>query len=1524
MEITQAFGKYQVTKLNLGQPSGVDVAKLLEEGYLSSRKCTREGPDEALSSIFECRECGQTAGQQAATINGKYEEHRFELMKDLTRIHPPTYRRKLLDALPMVLEIADLDVASLKKPDCVKESLWNEWKERVTVCGGSEYRFAFLERNHNWTAVYHTSSGKTRLELRLYRNYAEWLLFVEAPCKRGPLRDILERPVARFNVSSGSFVGGRCEICLPISQKATLAVEAQGETHKSWRNRLGLKGKFESEIQFEKLKIEVETEDKELKDKIDGFYQHLPKCGGACGSMHKKITASTSSKEEPVYFFLESGRKTIPDDDSYIFSGSCHRTAYGEFREVYLTVDPALQYRPVFANSNPPDEEQNKVLQAFIPGKWMSLDNVVVREISKSSKQLTCSVPSSDLVVPVHLNGWKSSAALASFSFPANTSNEVFMKCQRADTPLDLNLQKSTQILRDLAFVTSRLTIPDMEEKWNTLDRSLLEQENGEDSICPSCAPPKPSVRWTLVSKGNKRIYTPMEDWKEAALYEARLKIRPSPWNVRFNASTDGMLGVQIGCNAVSLCQRAYGLLPRITPARKAMIQQGDSEIRYDWRVVPHTESSSREIPKLKLSSNKNDEEAPHPPNFQMKLRKEQRRSLSWMQRQESTHMPFMEEEVCESVLPSLEWRAEGRIRRPVQIFGGIVCDEVGYGKTCISLALIDSNAENEKHQKQSDSPFINTKATLVVVPGHLMLQWPKEIEKFLGKSKKVCVIRDMKSFNDTAIGDILAADIVVVNFTVLCNDMYYTRLARFSGRSPKSVPNGKKGGRHFDSVYESCLENIPNRVSQLRSDASSVYEAIESDAEKCREEESKDDEAMKTERKKSQYKHGDTSNSKTNNSQKSKDDKDTDPWKSRTDAVQEDFTKMKSPPLELFHWNRIIVDEFTYLLEKSERQRPLSVVRRLSADNRWYLSGTPRHESFDDVQSLASLLGLYLGEEEPSDYKKASKAGTDIAEKTGAEKMSCFMEKKSVQWHERRLGKAQEFLDRFVRQNIAEIDEMPGEENKTMIDLPPVERAIYLELSTYLQSLEMNAQTAKMSKKKSQGDRENRMQKILQDSGSAEEALLKCCTHFDLSGESGTPLKTCEDIIKFRKDQKAELERDIVASVAAAVRQQQKISHLQPGWVDLTKAETGEMLDSVGRYLDDVEASKSIPHGADIEIHLLLKELVAKAKREAEEDPNKPHSAFVNPEEEEEEIGTGSAKKRKVSSTKKEETIDTEQLFAMKKALRDFMHQVRSLGKELCGRVRSLRYIETIRGFQQSQGDGATMIKCKSCKSSNVGLVDAGILSCCGHTGCLKCLEKHAAHGSCVESPSCAVQAKLPHLIPARNLGTDGGDEGDGKDGAKLTEIIQKVHDIIATSDDLMIIFVQFDDLKQKVAEALRRHNIKAVEVKGTVDKQVSALEPFQNEKPKKDDPRVLLLKMDDEQSAGLNLTRINHCIFAHPLLADNKQQYEAYETQAIGRVRRYGQLKTVFVSRFLVTDSIDTEIFHKCGDRNIFKKSA
>ena len=50
---------------------------------------------------------------------------------------------------------------------------------------------------------------------------------------------------------------------------------------------------------------------------------------------------------------------------------------------------------------------------------------------------------------------------------------------------------------------------------------------------------------------------------------------------------------------------------------------------------------------------------------------------------------PFTEEEVEEVRVPSLGWRVEGRARLNTKIRGGVLADEVGFGKTPMIPALI-------------------------------------------------------------------------------------------------------------------------------------------------------------------------------------------------------------------------------------------------------------------------------------------------------------------------------------------------------------------------------------------------------------------------------------------------------------------------------------------------------------------------------------------------------------------------------------------------------------------------------------------------------------------------------------------------------------------------------------------------------------------------------------------------------------------------------------------------------------------
>ena len=64
---------------------------------------------------------------------------------------------------------------------------------------------------------------------------------------------------------------------------------------------------------------------------------------------------------------------------------------------------------------------------------------------------------------------------------------------------------------------------------------------------------------------------------------------------------------------------------------------------------------------------------------------------------------------------------------------------------------------------------------------------------------------------------------------------------------------------------------------------------------------------------------------------------------------------------------------------------------------------------------------------------------------------------------------------------------------------------------------------------------------------------------------------------------------------------------------------------------------------------------------------------------------------------------------------------------------------------------------------------------------------------------------------------------------------------------------------------------------MKGPLSAQIKAMDMLQKEVAGLHDPRVLLLTMDDETSAGVYLTTCNHAVFVHPLFAGTQQQYDA-----------------------------------------------
>lgn len=71
-------------------------------------------------------------------------------------------------------------------------------------------------------------------------------------------------------------------------------------------------------------------------------------------------------------------------------------------------------------------------------------------------------------------------------------------------------------------------------------------------------------------------------------------------------------------------------------------------------------------------------------------------------------------------------------------------------------------------------------------------------------------------------------------------------------------------------------------------------------------------------------------------------------------------------------------------------------------------------------------------------------------------------------------------------------------------------------------------------------------------------------------------------------------------------------------------------------------------------------------------------------------------------------------------------------------------------------------------------------------------------------------------------------------------------------------------------------------------------------------------------------NLQNANHIIFFAPLIARSQYDYNSGMAQAIGRSRRYGQLKHVHIYHVLALNTVEVNIFEQRRRQRLTKRGA
>lgn len=775
-------------------PSDIQKGKTMSTHELhqaamkSVKICACEGQNTSSKwNLLRCLKCGHTA----CTECGSNPAHYYgSIAQDQVIDRWMDFENHLKKNLPMRFNLNGFDRSmweNLRDSDLQVNvaKAWDKYMCLLDPVLSDELRFHSITRQNIWTV--HYEGIHSRLELVFSQMRVQWLLYANAPPEEpsnSPLRQMLQAPIASMVPSESDILKGPWHVLSPVSSSFEMTVEGKGDVVPSFYAEIGLKHpKYTSMKVYTQLSVSASDDEVQgLEFDIRGDYELLQNCGAASGSLHKKVT--THKEELPIYFFLDPTEIGEADFDSWVFALDHERL---DTRRTRLTI---AETTPGFSGVTARNSQQTvrcwyRRQRAYtnvglevppaLPIYCHPKVGVSVRGVSCEESYVpfwTCNVQATSGEKDLPKNVWEVA-----------------------------DLSESPQMVQRFSWLLQRAASLTIFGSWQSY--SLASGESPE-SCCSLCSPAKPRILWTL---GEKDQIQPYENPEDAAVYEQNIKQRPAPFLGFAKIDDNDTLHLHVCLNVITLLHRAWGKLCK------------GNGISFHWRLcVDNVGFLHPHLGQLKERSNDGDEESKQPPNFtRHHLRKEQLRSLTWMRSQEEDDVPpFEEEEVAEALIPSLGWRAEARATTKKTIRGGILGDEVGYGKTAISLALFDSQFQKDSSTiPDKVDGAIPVRATLIVVPHHLVDQWRNEIKKFLGNAYTVLEIKTINALNTLTIRDFQTAHIVLVSATLFRGDKYYSKVSLFA--APPGEPRGD--GRIFSDWLKDAMEGIRAHVNCLVTD---------------------------------------------------------------------------------------------------------------------------------------------------------------------------------------------------------------------------------------------------------------------------------------------------------------------------------------------------------------------------------------------------------------------------------------------------------------------------------------------------------------------------------------------------------------------------------------------------------------------------------------------------------------------------------------------------------------------------------
>ena len=1561
------------------------LKRMQDRAALSVRLCSCEGPLRITrSEIKICIACGATVcSQHAGSPKHHLEPHELQ---SATRESPAKFEAVLMRAIPtrLSLSLTPQMVAAAQASNDNAQSA--EYLRVIETALADIFVFESVKRSQSWTVTY--KAFKMSLKFVINKHEARWELYVmppeDAPVK-AKIRELLHQPVACMILSDPAkdILCGQWKVRPATGVKMRVKVEGGGGMIASFRQGLGLED-FTNEKVFKTIKLEVLDEiDRRRKATVDGVWQVLPRCGTANRLLHQRKfwPKKLNNPNQELFLFLDPDRLG-PNKEDFVIIADDHsrhqisdtRIKLAEFTTAEGQTEP---WRPGF--------EQSTVVHCELPGEWIACsaslsvacaDDLIVRlptagAIERLQKGTACTDKGISLLycevpwygeIPDAL-GESGARILHESDFPI-TKLGLDWLVHRLEYPLSkaLDFQSSVE-----------------NQGWRE-----CAPETTMKTACGSCAPVPPAIKWTCVVKKGARQTTemkPVEDFENMPAYEREYKNRPSPISIELRvdqSNPDKPVGtVNVHLSIIPLIHRAQAMLPYNPHA------QQQPEI--SWRLL--TMASSGVVPALsgfRYTTNKNDAEATfaftdedgeiltQPVQYteiedgyevektkhvEVWLRPEQSRQLSWMiKRDRSDCDLWMESSTIESRCESLGFRLEARTQRLVRSRGGILADDVGFGKTVAMLALARATESQSRLEMSKLIPdgLITSAATVFIVPSPLIPQWYSEAVKFWPHGR-VVAIRNIDDLKITRVKDMVDADIVVVSVDVLVEKDYVKRCSALAGL-PDTVPLSNT--RQYSSWQQHAQKRIRQNMFDFRYSGKSPRKWPRALQEQINAFESDPANHAKipSERLKGAalQKHFESLKDESKGKGKAKEKEKAPSKDGNKTALEEDMGMLGDvtfPVFSMIRCRRMVIDEQSYLSELE-----IQAIKGVYVQSTWALSATPGLKDFEDVSRLASLMNVYLGGADDTKHVTGENNGKNISsQRTDREAFETRIKEHSDSWYYHRAAAAQSFLDFFLRKNIKFGGHIMSVTHIHPVIPTALERILLVEHHASL--LCKDVRPPRTLEERLMTPRDRRIQDALSEGGGSPRAALLCATAGDswyvYDHSRGMDYHVVQElhrrencVERLSRELRKDLKHNQTAIELWNLCNRAKLSgNLNPYWQKMAELLTSQLSGAYDRYMHIMDLVRPQPFPEEglpetLEVVLLatsaiepangiVAEYCAKGVRLMQEFRQRPKKAKV-PDDylDSEELVT----EPPTVDYNDDEPVDEQKMLKEAKRfgewMRDSFTKTKGDTKAQNTARRQLRFWQYAIDIQAVFTEEVEEHKLWTHCGCMAYLSTIRLNVACGHAYC-HAHWKGRSETDCCGLDNCNAPCHGSNIINPQVLANFDNFTTISR-GKKLEDIVRLIKS--TEKDEKILIFAQYQSLMDGMEHALNEFRIPNVKAqsKGSSPTAATKLQDdFTNfrlcKDPKsKEWAKAMILNPTDATAAGHNLVSAHTVIFVSPLLTKTITQYRDYMTQAIGRVKRPGQQKsTVQVHHFVVLDTIDVNVLEDGFNHHIRLKN-